>query len=170
MDNSGRPDRETASVAIAHENAGSWAPQAADASRRSAADPIEAERSIDSIESAPSQPRSIFRPMIFRTSAERPTKRGAEPGLPSATGKGLPDHRRKTMSGLHGEPRPETYPSSVEGPDAAAFLDPEAAVMMRNGITRTPASRYHVDGYHYTSLADALDQVRRGESARESGS
>lgn len=170
MDNSGRPDREPASVAIVQENAGSWALPAADATRSSDADPIEAGRSMDSIEPAPSQPRSIFRPMIFRTSAARPSKRGAESGLPSGTGKGLPEHGRKTMSGPDGEERPETYPSSGERPDTAAFLDPEAAVMMRNGITRTPASRYHVDGYHYTSLGDALDQVRRGASARERGS
>ncbi|GAA4822478.1 hypothetical protein GCM10023232_19950 [Sphingosinicella ginsenosidimutans] len=51
--------------------------------------------------------------------------------------------------------------------DAAARRDPEAALMMRNGITRTTSSHYHVDGYRYTSLADAIAQVNRGARDRE---
>lgn len=42
----------------------------------------------------------------------------------------------------------------------------EAAMMARNGIVRVPADHYHVDGYRYTNLADALAQVRRGAGQR----
>lgn len=42
----------------------------------------------------------------------------------------------------------------------------EADLMVRNGITRVRADQYHVDGYRYTSLADALAQVRRGAGKR----
>ena len=43
----------------------------------------------------------------------------------------------------------------------APAIHPEAAVMLRNGITRRRADRYDVDGYRYTSLGDALAQVTR---------
>lgn len=42
----------------------------------------------------------------------------------------------------------------------------EAALMARNGIVRMRADHYHVDGYRYTNLADALAQVRRGAGQR----
>lgn len=48
-----------------------------------------------------------------------------------------------------------------------ASRDPEAAVLARNRITRTTFSRYEVDGYRYTNLADALAQVSRGASGRD---
>lgn len=51
-------------------------------------------------------------------------------------------------------------------PDSALVEDTEAAILLRNGITRIPADHYHVDGYRYTSLADALAQVRRGAHDR----
>ena len=44
--------------------------------------------------------------------------------------------------------------------------DPDLAVMHRNGILRVPADQYHVDGYRYSSLADALAQVRRSAATR----
>jgi hypothetical protein len=44
---------------------------------------------------------------------------------------------------------------------AAPVPDPEAAVMIRNGITRVQADQYHVGGYRYSSLAEALAQVTR---------
>jgi hypothetical protein len=49
---------------------------------------------------------------------------------------------------------------------AATAAELESAMMKRNGITRVPADQYHVDGYRYTNLADALAQVRRGAGAR----
>ena len=48
----------------------------------------------------------------------------------------------------------------------APAADPEADVMLRNGITRVPADHYHVGGYRYTNLADALAQVTRGSGDR----
>ena len=57
------------------------------------------------------------------------------------------------MTGIAAPPRG----SATERPAP----DPEAAVMIRNGITRVQADQYHVDGYRYTSLADALAQVSR---------
>lgn len=48
--------------------------------------------------------------------------------------------------------------------------DPEAAVMIRNGITRVQADQYQVDGYRYTNLADALAQVTRGSRERRTHS
>lgn len=55
---------------------------------------------------------------------------------------------RSTMGGLA---------LAAETPDA----DLDFALMERNGITRVRADQYHVDGYRYTSLADALAQVSR---------
>ena len=51
---------------------------------------------------------------------------------------------------------------AAEAPD----MDPDVAVMERNGIIRVPAHQYWVDGYHYTNLADALAQVNRSARAR----
>lgn len=44
--------------------------------------------------------------------------------------------------------------------------DMDEAVMARNGITRIVTHHYLVDGYRYTTLADALSQVRRGAPGR----
>lgn len=51
----------------------------------------------------------------------------------------------------------------LEPVDAAG----DAAFMARHGITRTTVHHYLVDGYRYTSLADALAQAKRrsGRSA-----
>lgn len=46
---------------------------------------------------------------------------------------------------------------AAETPD----VDPDVAIMERNGIIRVPAHQYWVDGYRYTNLADALAQVKR---------
>ena len=53
--------------------------------------------------------------------------------------------------------------SPAEEPES----DPELAVMFRNGIVRTQAFHYHVGGYRYSSLEDALAQVAR--SPRDQG-
>ena len=37
----------------------------------------------------------------------------------------------------------------------------EAALLTRNGITKVTVHQFHVDDYRYSSLADALAQVRR---------
>ena len=47
-----------------------------------------------------------------------------------------------------------------------ASAEDEEAMLERNGITRVPAHHYHVDGYRYSNLADALAQVRRGSAGR----
>lgn len=46
--------------------------------------------------------------------------------------------------------------------------DAEADVMARNRITRVAAYQYHVDGYRYSNLADALAQVARESRKRAS--
>ena len=51
----------------------------------------------------------------------------------------------------------------------APAADPEEAVMMRNGITRVQADHYHVGGYRYTNLADAIAQVTRDAGAARTG-
>ena len=51
---------------------------------------------------------------------------------------------------------------AAETPDA----NPDFALMERNGITRVRADQYHVDGYRYTSLADAVAQVGRAAPGR----
>lgn len=38
--------------------------------------------------------------------------------------------------------------------------------MALNGITCVPANHYLVDGYRYTTLADAMAQARRGAPQR----
>jgi hypothetical protein len=38
-----------------------------------------------------------------------------------------------------------------------------AALMARHGIARVPADQFHVDGFRYTNLADALAQARRAD-------
>ena len=60
---------------------------------------------------------------------------------------------------------PPPRPTDTRAPDGKD----EAALMARNGITRVPADHYHVDGYRYTNLADALAQVRRGAGKRAEG-
>ena len=51
-----------------------------------------------------------------------------------------------------------TGPSSTPKPADPAG---EGALMVRHGITRTTVHHYLVDGYRYTSLADALAQANR---------
>ena len=50
--------------------------------------------------------------------------------------------------------------------DRATPAEDERALLARNGITRVPADHYHVEGYRYTNLADALAQVGRGAPGR----
>lgn len=48
-------------------------------------------------------------------------------------------------------------------PDSAdnAGADRDRELMDRHGITLVRADQYHVGGYRYTSLADAVAQARR---------
>lgn len=48
----------------------------------------------------------------------------------------------------------------------AILEDAETDVMARNRITRIEAYQYHVDGYRYSNLADALAQVARESRKR----
>lgn len=49
---------------------------------------------------------------------------------------------------------------------SAAPNDSEIDVMARNRITRVVTYQYHVDGYRYSSLADAIAQVTRQSRKR----
>ena len=44
---------------------------------------------------------------------------------------------------------------------APSFTEADDALMARFNITRVPADQFHVDGYRYSQLADALAQARR---------
>lgn len=46
--------------------------------------------------------------------------------------------------------------------------DAEIEMMARNRITRVAAYQYHVDGYRYSNLADAIAQVTRESRKRVS--
>lgn len=48
-------------------------------------------------------------------------------------------------------------PLNAAAPDA----ERERELIQRNGITVVRADQYHVDGYRYTNLADALAQAAR---------
>ena len=61
-------------------------------------------------------------------------------------------------------------PDERRGAPPAADADTEAALMARNGITRVRADQYHVDGYRYSRLADAMAQVGRGAGGRRAAS
>lgn len=59
--------------------------------------------------------------------------------------------------------------SGAPGPAEPVDVTGDAALMARHGITRTSVHHYFVDGYRYTSLADALAQAKRsgaGAAAR----
>jgi hypothetical protein len=56
--------------------------------------------------------------------------------------------------------------SDEPGNDAASGDDGDIAMMARNGIVCVPANQYHVDGFRYSNLADALAQVKRGAAGR----
>lgn len=58
--------------------------------------------------------------------------------------------------------------TAPSGPAEPVDVAGDAALMARHGITRTTVHHYFVDGFRYTSLADALAQARRG--AGRSGS
>ena len=60
-------------------------------------------------------------------------------------------------------------PSSPDRPVEAPASDPNAAIMARNGIVRTETFHYHVEGYRYTRLGDALAQVARSSRAGTAG-
>jgi hypothetical protein len=42
----------------------------------------------------------------------------------------------------------------------------EAAMLERNGITRTTIHQYHVDGFRYSSAGEAMAQVKRSARSR----
>ena len=58
-----------------------------------------------------------------------------------------------------------TVPDRRDG-DATKAAELETATMARYGIMRVPADQYHVGGYRYTSLADAVAQAKRAPEAR----
>ena len=76
---------------------------------------------------------------------------------------------KKTMFGSHDSEGQATIPSAQGRDHGVRPADPEIAVMARHDIVRIPANHYHVDGYRYTNLADALAQVSRGARARGIG-
>ena len=51
----------------------------------------------------------------------------------------------------------------MSGASEPAGPTPESdvALMARHGIVRVPADQFHVDGFRYSSLAEALAQARR---------
>ena len=51
---------------------------------------------------------------------------------------------------------------------AVANADPQAADLERYGITRVRADTYHVGGYRYGKIADAIAQAKRVEHSEES--
>ena len=57
-------------------------------------------------------------------------------------------------------------PGSPADPPAT---EADLALMARNGIVRTEAFNYHVGGYRYTNLRDALAQAARKSGVREDG-
>ena len=61
-------------------------------------------------------------------------------------------------------------PDESRNAPSAVDADTEAALMARNGVTRIRADQYHVDGYRYSRLADALAQVGRGAGDRREAS
>jgi len=58
---------------------------------------------------------------------------------------------------------------ALETPDRGLATDTaaeaDAALLAEHGIVRVPADRYEVDGYRYSSLADALAQAKRKRGA-----
>lgn len=47
-----------------------------------------------------------------------------------------------------------------------ASVADEAAMLERNGITRIIVHHYHVDGFRYSSIGDAMAQVKRSARGR----
>jgi hypothetical protein len=54
---------------------------------------------------------------------------------------------------------------ALETPDrglaTGSAAEADAALLAEHGIVRVPADRFEVDGYRYSSLADAVAQARR---------
>lgn len=48
-----------------------------------------------------------------------------------------------------------------DNPNPAADAEPDRELMERHGIAVVRADQYHVDGYRYTNLADAIAQASR---------
>lgn len=44
---------------------------------------------------------------------------------------------------------------------AGPARESDVSLMARHGIVRVPADQFHVDGFRYTNLADALAQAKR---------
>ena len=53
--------------------------------------------------------------------------------------------------------------------DEAPATDADLALMAQSGITRTEAYHYHVGGYRYSNLKDALAQAARVSGGKEPG-
>lgn len=54
-------------------------------------------------------------------------------------------------------------------PGGVSRVDADAAELERHGIVRVPADIFHVDGFRYGSIADAVAQAKRTERASGSG-
>jgi len=50
--------------------------------------------------------------------------------------------------------------------DPGATSADEAAMLERNGITRITVHQYHVDGFRYSSIGEAMAQVKRAARGR----
>jgi hypothetical protein len=61
-------------------------------------------------------------------------------------------------------------PDEIRNAPPAVDDDTESALMARNSITRVRADQYHVDGYRYSRLADAMAQVGRAAGGRRAAS
>ena len=44
----------------------------------------------------------------------------------------------------------------------------DVVLMARHGIVRVPADQFHVDGFRYSNLADALAQAKRAGRKEDS--
>ena len=53
--------------------------------------------------------------------------------------------------------------------DRSATAADESALLERNGITRTIVHQYHVDGFRYSSVGEAMAQVKRSARGRAAG-
>ena len=61
---------------------------------------------------------------------------------------------------------PTTAPAASPPADAPA-TDADLALMAQSGITRIETFQYHVGGYRYSTLRDALAQAGRTSGAKD---
>lgn len=58
----------------------------------------------------------------------------------------------------------QTGPERIAAPEM--HVEEADALLERNGITRVRADQFHVGGYRYGNITDALAQVARGAGGR----